>query len=388
MSTLAKKPGQLLWFGLLGVCLVAAVAASGYSIMVGHEQAFNVTRGVPWGILIATYVFLAISCSGLCLISSLGHVFGFEEFTLLCRRAILLAILCLVGAFAAIGMDLERPFNMIYTLLSPNFSSAIWWMGTVYGIYLGVLVIEFYALMNNNHKLSMITGSLGFLFAIAAPSVLGSVFGLTLARPFWHGAFLPVYILITALVSGTAIISMVMYFQHSVRGLNMDETDRRVIRLLGRILRLMIFVLIFSVFWNVVVGLYGAQPGHYEPVKNLLSGSLAVNFWLGEIVVGLAIPLFLLLDKNRTPFTTMIASFLALVGMFFMRYDMTISGQVYPMKPGTAGLVDGLFHYTPSLSEILIVVGCIAFSALAYTLAEKFLPLDLASERHSSKPVQ
>ena len=383
MSTIAKKPGQLLWFALLGLCLIAAAGAAGYSIVVGHEHAFNVSRGVPWGILIATYVFLAISCSGLCLISSLGHVFGFEEFTLLCRRAILLAILCLIGAFGAIGMDLERPFNMIYTLLTPNFSSAIWWMGTVYGIYLVVLLVEFYALMTDNHKLSMVTGSLGFLFAIAAPSVLGSVFGLTLARPFWHGAFLPVYILITALVSGTAIISMVMYFHHSVRGLEMDEQDRRVIRLLGRILRLMIFVLIFSVFWNVVVGLYGAQPGHYEPVKNLLSGSLAVNFWLGEIIIGLAIPLALLLNKKRTPFSTMVASLLALIGMFFMRYDMTISGQVYPMKPGTSGLVNGLFTYVPSISEILIVVGCIAFSALAYTLAEKLLPLDLESEKHA-----
>ena len=145
----------------------------------------------------------------------------------------------------------------------------------------------------------------------------------------------------------------------------------------------MIFVLIFSVFWNVVIGIYGTQPGHYEPVKNLLSGSLALNFWLGEILLGLAIPLALLLSKNRTPFTTMIASVLALVGMFFMRYDMTISGQVYPMKAGTAGLIDGLFTYTPSVAEGLIVLGCIAFSALAYTLAEKFLSLDLDSEGHA-----
>ncbi len=383
MSAIVNKPGQMLWFFLLGGCLIAAAAAAGYSFMVGHEQAFNVTRGVPWGILIATYVFLAISCSGLCLISSLGHVFGFEEFTLICRRAILLAILCLMGAFGAIGLDLERPFNMIYTLLSPNFSSAIWWMGTVYGVYLGVLVIEFYALMTDNHKLSMITGSLGFLFAIAAPSVLGSVFGLTLARPFWHGAFLPVYILITALVSGTALISMVMYFQHALRGLEMDEKDRRVIRLLGRILRLMLFVLIFSVFWNIIVGLYGAQPGHYEPVKALVSGSLSANFWLGEIVIGLVVPLFLLMRKNRTPFSTMMASLMALIGMFFMRYDMTVAGQIYPMRQGAKGLTDGLFTYSPSVSEILIVIGCIAFSALVYTLVEKFLSLDLESEHHS-----
>lgn len=383
MSTLAKKPGYFLWFAILGACLLAAFGAAGYTFWVGHEASFNVNRGVPWGILIATYVFLAISCSGLCMISSLGHVFGFKEFETISRRAILLAILCLIGAFGAIGMELEHPFKMYYTILSPNLSSGIWWMGSVYGLYLAVLVVEFYALMTDNHKLSKITGRLGLLLAIAAPSILGAVFGLILARPFWHGSFLPVYTIITALVSGTALILLVMYFQHAVRGIKMDEKDCRVIRLLGRILRLVLFVLIFSVFWNIIVGLYGQQPGIYEPVMALINGPLSANFWLGEILIGLVIPLALLVRKDRTPFSTMMASMLALIGMFFMRYDMTIGGQLYPLRYQAEGLTNGLFSYSPSLSEIILVVGCIAFSALVYTLVEKFLSLDLKSEHHS-----
>lgn len=383
MSTTIKKPGQLLWYALLSLCLLAAVGAAGYATIVGHEQAFNVSREVPWGILIATYVFLAISCSGLCLISSLGHVFGFHEFTRISKRAILLAILCLLGAFAAIGMDLEHPFNMIYTLLSPNFSSGIWWMGTIYGIYLAILLVEFYALMKENHRLAIVSGTLGFLFAIAAPSVLGSVFGLTLARPFWHGSFMPVYIIITALVSGTALINLVMYFHHIVRGIDLDDQDRRLIRLLGRILALMIFVLIFSVFWNIIVGLYGKQPGHYEPVMALLTGKLSVNFWIGEIIIGLVVPLVLLMRHNRTPFSTMMASLMALIGMFFMRYDMTIAGQLYPLRLQNRPLPEGLFSYTPSTTEVLIVIGCLAFSAFAYTLVEKLFKLDVNGKEHS-----
>jgi molybdopterin-containing oxidoreductase family membrane subunit len=382
MSILFEKYGNKVWFVLLGACIIAAAVASANVFLVGHEQTFNTSRGVPWGILISTYVFLAISCSGLCMISSLGHVFGFHEFDMISRRAILLAILCLFGAFASIGMELEHPFKMFYTVLSPNLQSAIWWMGTIYGIYLCVLIVEFYALMTNNHKISNITGVVGLLFAIAAPSMLGAVFGLVLARPFWHGSFLPVYTIITAVVSGTALIILVMYFQHYVRGLEMDDTDRRVIRLLGRILRMVLFLLIFSVFWNVVMGLYGKQPGSYEPVMAMISGSLSVNFWLGEIIIGLVVPMGLLIRKDRTPFTTMLASLLAIVGMFFMRYDMTISGQLYPMRQRT-DLVGGLFSYTPSVTEILIVLGCMAFSAMVYTLVERYMSLDLKSEDHS-----
>lgn len=119
MSILFEKYGNKVWFVLLGACIIAAAVASANVFLVGHEQTFNTSRGVPWGILISTYVFLAISCSGLCMISSLGHVFGFHEFDMISRRAILLAILCLFGAFASIGMELEHPFKMFYTVLSP-----------------------------------------------------------------------------------------------------------------------------------------------------------------------------------------------------------------------------------------------------------------------------
>ncbi len=382
MTFMLKRPGQVLWFAILGTIVLAAAATGGYALLAGHEHVYNVTRGVPWGILISNYVFMAVTCSGLCMISSLGHVFKFHNFEMISRRAILMAILCLLGGFFSIGMDLEHPLNMIYTLLTPNFSSAIWWMGTIYGCYLLVLLTEFYFLMTNNHKMSVITGTIGFLLAIAAPSVLGSVFGLTLARSFWHGAFLPVYIIITALVSGTSLITLVLYFHHTVLGIDFTKHEKGLIRLLGKILAMMLFILLFSVFWSGIVGLYGHEPGRYQPVMSLLTGSLSVDFWLFEILIGLALPLYLLMRHNRTPFGTMIASLLALVGMFVMRFDMTVGGQLYPMRPQAAELSHGLFTYIPSAGEITIVVGSIAFSLLAYTLAEKYLNLDVKVEGH------
>jgi Ni/Fe-hydrogenase subunit HybB-like protein len=382
MTLLLKRPGQVLWFAVLGALVLAAAGTGGYALVAGHEHVYNVNRGIPWGILIANYVFMAVTCSGLCMISSLGHVFGFRNFETISRRAILMAILCLMGGFFSIGMDLEHPLNMIYTLLSPNFSSAIWWMGTIYGCYLLVLLAEFYFLMTNNHRMSMVSGTVGFLLAIAAPSVLGSVFGLALARPFWHGSFLPVYIIITALVSGTALITLVLYFHHTVRGIEFSKEEKGLIRLLGKILAMLLFILMFSVFWSGIVGLYGHEPGRYQPVMSLLTGSLSVDFWLFELLIGLAIPLYLLMRHNRTPFGTMIASLLALIGMFVMRFDMTIGGQLYPLRAHAAGLTNGLFTYFPSAGEIIIVVGSIAFSLMVYTLAEKFLDLDVKVEGH------
>ena len=61
----------------IAAAVVLASAGTGLMAMIkGHEAYYNVYREVPWGVLIATYVFFVVSSTGLCLISSIGHVRG------------------------------------------------------------------------------------------------------------------------------------------------------------------------------------------------------------------------------------------------------------------------------------------------------------------------
>ncbi len=131
MNVLAKKPVNLAWFTMLTTGVLAGLIAIAYVLYVGHVHAYNLTREISWGILISTYVFFVVSSTGLCLVSSLGHVFGIKQFELIGKRAILLAILTLLTGFGTIAMELNHPIRMaIWVILSPNFSSPIWWMGT------------------------------------------------------------------------------------------------------------------------------------------------------------------------------------------------------------------------------------------------------------------
>ena len=50
---------------LCGLLTIAGVALGVHSIAVGHEHTFGVTRNVPWGILIAAYVFFVVTSTGL-----------------------------------------------------------------------------------------------------------------------------------------------------------------------------------------------------------------------------------------------------------------------------------------------------------------------------------
>jgi molybdopterin-containing oxidoreductase family membrane subunit len=275
-------------------------------------------------------------------------------------------------------MELNHPIRMaLYAVISPNFTSAIWWMGTLYGLYLVLLCGEFYFLMKGMHRGAFAMGMLGFIAAVSAHSNLGAVFGLLEARPYWHGSFLPIYFILSALVSGAAIVSMIVYFNHKESGTPMPQRYSEFMGTLGKLQALFLTILIFFVIWKIIPGVYGHPPEKYEATMAVLSGPLSFNFWFFEVLIGMLIPVILLLNRRtRTPMGVMYAGLLSTFGIFFMRYDLVIAGQLVSMREGAGDLVSGLLKYTPSLVEVAIVVGAISTCLFLYTMAEKFLPLE------------
>lgn len=375
------KTSHKFMLAFLAAGVVAGLSAVVYVLNVGHHHAYNLTREIPWGILISTYVFFVVSSTGLCLVSSLGHVFGIKQFELIGKRAILLAILTLLTGFGTIAMELNHPIRMaIWVMLSPNLASPIWWMGTLYGLYLLLLCVEFYALMKHKHKMAAVVGLLGFLSAVTAHSNLGAVFGLLEARPFWHGSFLPIYFILSAMVSGGALLALMVYFNSSFRGVEMSAEHRNFMSTLGKLQALLVGILIFFVIWKIIPGLYGKPPGKYEATMAVLTGPLAMNFWVFEVAIGLLIPFFILVNRNtRTPKGIMTAGLLSTLGIFFMRYDLVVAGQLVPMRVDIAENAGKLLHYFPSAAEMTIVGGAICLCILLYVIGE--MKLDLNGEK-------
>ncbi len=140
--------------GLLGLLTVIGVAAGIHSIYAGHEHTFGVSREVPWGILIAAYVFFVVTSTGLCIVSSIGHVFGFKNFNPIAKRAVFMSIATIVAGFLVIAFEIENSWRMpVGNVIGANATSNIWWMGTLYGAYLFFMLIEFVMLQKNEHKI-------------------------------------------------------------------------------------------------------------------------------------------------------------------------------------------------------------------------------------------
>ena len=116
---------------LCGLLTLIGVAFGIHSIIAGHEHTFGVTRDVPWGVLIAAYVFFVVTSTGLCIVSSIGHVFGFKDFNPIAKRAVFLSIATIVAGFLVIAFEIENSWRMpVGNVLGANPTSNIWWMGT------------------------------------------------------------------------------------------------------------------------------------------------------------------------------------------------------------------------------------------------------------------
>jgi Ni/Fe-hydrogenase subunit HybB-like protein len=116
----------------------------------------------------------------------------------------------------------------------------------------------------------------------------------------------------------------------------------------------------------------------------LLTGPYAVNFWLGEVALGMIIPFAIIMGvRGRNMNALFIASVAGMVGIFFMRYDLVVIGQLIPHYHGM-GLVDypEVFTYTPSLHENLVVLGGIAFCGMMFLMGEKMFRGHLSEGQH------
>jgi molybdopterin-containing oxidoreductase family membrane subunit len=342
-------------------------------LMHGHH-AYNVTREHPWGLLIAVYIFFVVSSTGFCIVGSLGDVFGFKDYMMISKRAIFGSIVTIIAGFAVIAFEIGHPVTMlIYNVLSPGLTSAIWWMGTLYGIYLTFMIVEFYFLLNNDMKKAKIFGLSGLLVGLAAHSNLGSVFGFLNARPISNGVFYPTYFILTAFITGIFLSFIVIGFRYK---LDFNAQTKKMLEGLAKIQGLLISILIFFVTWKMLTDVYGGMPNRAEVAEHIFH---SWTFWT-EVVLAMVIPLFVILTTmGKKPVLMFWVSLCGMIGIFFMRYNLVHDTQLKPLqmlKKVEYQLAPEWIHYFPSTTEIFISLGGLGLCIAMYYAGTKLFNLD------------
>lgn len=368
-----KSPLNMFLAALTLVFLGLFVIGVLFYLLHGHH-AYNVTREHPWGLLIAVYIFFVVSSTGLCIVGSLGDVFGFKDYMAISKRAIFGSIVTIVAGFAVIAFEIGHPITMmIYNVLTPGLTSAIWWMGTLYGLYLTFMIIEFVFLLKNDMKSAKTFGLIGLLVGLAAHSNLGGVFGFLNARTVSNGVFYPTYFILTAFITGVFIAFIMMGFRYK---LSFPKEIQTMLSGLAKIQALLISILIFFVTWKFLTDVYGGMPNRAEVAGHILG---SWTFW-AEVILAMLIPLTIILASKASAYKAIFfASLSGMVGIFFMRYNLVHDTQLKPlqeMKIREYQLTPEWVHYFPSATEIMISLGGLGLCLALYYVGTKLFSLD------------
>lgn len=373
---MSKKKLFTAWMTVLGLLMLVGIYTTVTLFREGHWL-FNTNDILLWSMPLVVYVFLALSSSGLTLLSALPTVFGVKRYKPFAKRLVFLAIATLCGGFVSLGLELGNVWHFTYLLISPNFSSPIWWMGTIYSIELVLLAIKFWCLLKGDWEsaLSKAAGTASFYCALIAPLMIGSVFGITESRVTYFGPVMSIYCLLMALLSGTALFVLYSMVYHKLLGNEIDEQHAVLYDEFGLIFK---YAAGAVVVFTIVK--YAIEAATVVPeFLNIRSYAHPFGTFLGfhvEVVIGLFIPFILLLipSVRKTPGGKILIGALAWVGTLGMHMQIFIAGQSHPIGP-KAEQFPYVINYYPSIWEWLVALFAVTVMLLLYTLGERYFKL-------------
>ncbi len=362
----------------MGLTLISAIGLSFgvHSMVVGHDHTFGTTREVPWGILISPYVFFACLSTGLCIVSSLGQVFGIRLFQSIIPRTVFLAIVTMATGLMCITLELENPWRVGFTsLFSPHPSSNIWWKTTIYSLYLIFMVFNFLSLVLKKKQRAKVFAIIALVTVTMGNLNMNSDMALLGTRGFWSENYMPLYFLSLSTLTGCSAILLFSWFGKVITGKTVDIEDDKALKVTGKLFMILLLGILYFTGVKIMGGFYPQFTKNPEAMYLLVQGGFALNFWVGEVGLAVLLPLVLLLvTRGKNLDILALAGFSCLTGVFILFYDLVIVGQLIPHYH-QYNVVDlpKYYSYSPSLHEIMITTGAIFFFLAAFILGEMIL---------------
>jgi predicted membrane protein len=375
-----------------------------YEIL-AHSQGYIFPNEIDlqWGILIVVYPFITGLVAGAFILASLERVFKVKILKPTYQIALLTALSFLLVATMPLISHLSQPQRAYEIMITPHSSSAMAIFGFVYLWYLMVvLLLEIWF----DYRASMVAWSnekkgvmkwvykiltlgvndvsprtvkwdrkLGYIITVVGiPSAfilhgyVGFIFGSIKANPWWSTPLMPIIFLFSAMVSGIALVILIYMGVSHVRRKAID------LNALDTIGRYLFFVLILDFTLeslDQIQRIYEAEES-FEIIKLLVSGKLYLTLFVAQGLVGTVIPLitlaFLQFYKHKIKLrktTYLIVSILVLIGVYSMRWNVVIGGQLFSKSfSGFTSFKLGLIGLDGSLMAafwLLLPIGILAF---------------------------
>lgn len=294
------------------------------------EVLYNVHHQETFGIWIAIYFYFQGISAGSFILSTISYVFGQTKYKPISKIAIVLAIAILVIAPLALLIHVGKPLRTWRLFYEINLISPISWGSFLLTLYPLNCIIYAYFLFKNNDKMSRVFGMIGIPLAMAYYAYCGFILSFATARPLWNTALMPVLFLVAAIASGIALLIFVVFIKD--RFFSGERTvNEELIFDLGRLLAVFILIDIFLVLCHVVM-LFTGQADAIKAGSLIMTGEFGLLFLVIENGLCKVLPFFLIFSgRFMTIKRVVLASFLVMVGIFYMRYVLVLAGEFYPL---------------------------------------------------------
>ncbi|MFB6093583.1 MAG: NrfD/PsrC family molybdoenzyme membrane anchor subunit [Halanaeroarchaeum sp.] len=395
---------RIAWYALLAVGLVVGVYATYLRVKRGMAST-NMSSITPWGAWVAFYIYFVGLSAGAFLVSTLSNVFGMEGLHKVDRDALFAAIIAMVAAMLFVWIDLGRMERLFNPFLHRNLTSPLSWEVHAYLAYIGVLSAELYFSMRADlvrvaEKTEGIRASIASVLSLGRTDLseeairadrkwlkrvgilgiplaiffvhggTGVLFAVAKARPYWNSGLFPIIFVISAVVSGTALVMAVYVLRRTF--FDDRPVDRDLLNRLGQLLLAFILTDMAFTAIDALIALTTLERLHVGTWLLIAFGKMAWSFWGIMVGLGWIVPLVLTSRSawRRTPWLMVLAGLSVVVGIVGVRFNIVVPPLVLPvMEQLPAG------DYFPTLVEWGTSFGIIAFGLLLYTLGAELLPL-------------
>ncbi len=291
---------------------------------------YNITQQEAFGIFIAVYFYLTGLSAGSFILSTLAYGFGMEQYKSLGRVGVILATLLLIIAPLFLLLHIGVPHRAWHLFVYLNFESPITWGSFLLILYPINCIIYGYFMFKEQKKLTRLFGLIGIPLAISVHGYTGFILAFGKARALWNTALMPILFLVSAIVSGIALMILVCIVKDRFFS-KQKKINFVLLENLGKMLAWMIVFDLFLVGCDVLVLLISHADAQ-ESARLLLTGRFFPLFLVVENLLGKIVPFTLLVvPRFRNLVTMIIASLLVVIGIFFMRYVVVVGGESIPL---------------------------------------------------------
>ena len=387
--------------------LIIGTWGMGARLLYGHKY-MDYGSFVPWGLWVAFDLFFLGLTAGAYIVTILVYGFRVKLFAALGPLSVFALLVTLLCEGIIISLDLGHPLRIYRFLISPNFGSMLFWLVAFIVAMWAIYLPTFFLLLREQfiewskdgqragHKiyrflaggrttyaeadrardhrrvriLSYISMPIGLLFF----GMHGAVFAILLNRPLWNGAMTPFLFIMAALLSGGALITFLTYLFHP-----RDE----LVQPLGRVVLGLLATFLFLEALQFFVGYQSKVPNFVSSLNLIAFGPFWWTFWILHLLIGSAIPMYILISRPHDTRAVAWACFLIMITFFAVRLNYLIPDlAVYKLE----GLQNTFFHqrlrteYVPNINEWLVSIWVLSLGLLTFFLGMRWLPVEAAGK--------